>query len=125
MSIISDPVVVLVDAGALTEATAQAAVTFPIAVDVLGVTPSVTVAPVTGSAIWDVNKNGTTIYTTQAARPTIATTATSGAETTPAVKRFAVGDVLTVDCDAVGSGTAGTNGSLAIRYRPAADAPTN
>ena len=125
MSIISDPVVTLVDVGALTVAAGQAAVTFPIAVDVLGVTPSVTVAPVGASATWDINKNGTTIFTTQADRPKILTTATSGAEATPAITRFEVGDVLTVDCDVVGSGTAGTNCTLSIRYRAAADTPTN
>ena len=127
MSIISDSVVVLTDPGTLTAATLQAAVTFPFAVDIISVTPSVTVAPTGASVIFDVNNDGTTIFTTQANRPTIAASALFGAPKSPdaAARRVNVGDVVSVDCDQIGSGTAGSNGSLAIAYRAAADVPTN
>jgi hypothetical protein len=59
-----------------------------------------------GSAIVDINKNGTTIYTTQANRPTIA--AASGnnfsVTTTPNVTSFAVGDKITMDIDSIETG---------------------
>lgn len=65
----------------------------------------------TGSAITiDVNKNGTTIFTTQANRPTIAATGhTSGKVTNMDVTTLADGDYVTFDVDAVGSTIAGSN----------------
>lgn len=71
---------------------------------------SVGTAP-TGAAITvDVNKNGTTIFTTQANRPSIAAAAnTSGKVTNMDVVSLADGDYLTVDVDAIGSGTAGAD----------------
>lgn len=65
--------------------------------------------PAGASLIVDVNKNGTTIFTTQASRPTVAAgsaTALSGAVDTPT---WANGDYITVDIDQVGSTTAGSD----------------
>ena len=67
---------------------------------IASVRASVETAPSGGSVVIDVNKNGTTIFTTQANRPTIATTAlTSGKVTAIDVTSFADGDYLTVDID--------------------------
>lgn len=74
-------------------------------------------APAGSAIILDVNKGGTTIFTTQANRPTIAaaaTTATTAGE--PEVTDFSAGDVFTVDVDQVGSGTAGTGFTVSIAY---------
>lgn len=71
-------------------------------------------APTTQSIIVDVHKNGTTIFTTQANRPTIAAGATASGAATPNVTSLAAGDVLTVDIDQVGSGTTGANLSVSI-----------
>jgi hypothetical protein len=61
---------------------------------------TVETAPSGGSVVVDVNKNGTTIFTTQANRPTIATaTLTSGKVTTMNITSVAPGDYLTVDVD--------------------------
>jgi hypothetical protein len=57
------------------------------------------------SSIWDVNKNGVTIFTTQANRPTITATAGGGeayaASGIPDIVSLAQNDRLTVDTDAV------------------------
>ena len=66
-------------------------------------------APSGASAIIDVNRNGTTIYGTQSARPTFApsvSTATVGAHT---VTTLAAGDNLSVDVDAIGTTVPGAD----------------
>lgn len=67
--------------------------------------------PPTGQAlIVDVNKNGTTIFTTQANRPTIAAgTNTSGEVTNMNITAINPGEYLTVDADQVGSGNPGAD----------------
>lgn len=75
-----------------------------------GVRASVGTAPAGASIIIDISKNGTTIFTTQANRPTIAAaTNTSGNVTTMDVTTVAAGEYLTVDIDQIGSTTAGAD----------------
>lgn len=75
-------------------------------------------APVGSTAIFDVHKEGTTLYTTQTRRPTIQAAATESAETATAdVTALAAGDILTVNVDQVGSGTAGANATVVLKYR--------
>lgn len=77
----------------------------------------VNTAPTGASVIVDVNKNGTTIYGTQANRPTIAasaTNATVGAHTATTVTD---GDYLTVDIDQIGSTVAGADLVVVIRMQ--------
>jgi protein involved in polysaccharide export with SLBB domain len=52
--------------------------------------------------VFDVHKNGTTIFTTQGNRPTITTGNTVSASATPDVTTLAAGDKLTVDVDSIG-----------------------
>lgn len=70
-----------------------------------------TSTPITGqSLVCDVNKNGTTIYTTQNNRPRVAASANSETGTeTPDVTSLSAGDRLTFDIDFVGSGVAGAD----------------
>lgn len=71
---------------------------------------SVGTAPANASIIIDVNKNGTTIFTTQANRPVIAVGAnTSGKVTNMDVSIVAVGEYLTIDIDQVGTVTPGAD----------------
>lgn len=71
---------------------------------------SVGTAPAGSSIIVDVNKNDTTIFTTQANRPSIAAAAnTSGSVTNMDVTTVANGEYFTVDIDQVGSTTAGSD----------------
>ena len=82
-----------------------------------GVRVSVAVgkAPTGASIIFDVNKNTTTIFTTQGNRPTIAISATkSSSLAVPDVTSLAAGDVLTVDVDQVGSTLAGGLATIII-----------
>lgn len=77
-----------------------------------GTAPSGTTGtPISGqSLVVDVNKNGTTIFTTQANRPTVASTAQSETATTaPDVTSLAAGDRLSFDIDYVGSTAAGAD----------------
>jgi hypothetical protein len=71
-------------------------------------------APTGAAIIVDVNKNGTTIFTTQANRPQIAIGATTGDSGTPDVTSLAEGDKLTIDIDQVGSGTAGADLTIEV-----------
>lgn len=71
-------------------------------------------APTGTSLIVDVNKNGTTIYGTQANRPTIAVSANTATGGTASVTSLAAGDYLTVDIDQVGSTVAGSDLTVII-----------
>lgn len=72
-------------------------------------------APTGASLIVDVNKNGSTIFSTQANRPTItAGNNTSGKVTAINTTTLADGDYLTVDIDQVGSTVAGSNLTVQI-----------
>jgi hypothetical protein len=96
---------------------------FPFAATILGITSAVNTAPTGASLICDVNKNGTTVFTTQGNRPTIAASGTAShtgtSEAVPDVTAIAAGDYLTVDIDQVGSTVAGSNLSVFIRYKRA------
>jgi hypothetical protein len=67
-------------------------------------------APTGATLIIDLNKNGTTMFTTQGNRPTVAISGnTSGKVTNADVTSIADGDYLTVDVDQVGSTVAGAD----------------
>lgn len=71
---------------------------------------SVGTPPSGSSIIIDVNVDGVTIFTTQANRPAIAAAAyTSGKVTNMNITSIANGSYVTVDIDAVGNTSAGTN----------------
>lgn len=73
---------------------------------IAGVRASVGVAPSGLPLIIDVNRNGSSIFATQANRPSVAVGAnTSGKVTTADVTSYAPGDWLTADVDQAGTGT--------------------
>jgi hypothetical protein len=77
---------------------------------ILAVRASVGTAPTGASVIVDVNKNGTTIFTTQSSRPTIAvSTNTALNSADPEIDTLANGDYLTLDVDQIGSTEPGQN----------------
>ena len=78
---------------------------------------SVGTAPTTQPVIVDVNRNGTTVYTTQANRPSIAAGSNTAVGGAAANGVFASGDYMTVDVDQVGSGTVGAELVVTIRMR--------
>jgi hypothetical protein len=90
--------------------------TAPYACTIQGCRVTVGAAPTGQAIICDINKNDTTIYTTQGNRPQIAIAATVGAETTPDVTALATSDYLTVDIDQIGTTFAGSDVRVIIRY---------
>lgn len=94
--------------------TGAGTIRFPVwrPITVLNVTLQLGGTPTGASVIIDVNKNGTTIFTTQGNRPTVAAAATQDLASVPDVTAYAAGDYITVDVDQVG--VAPNNGSDAV-----------
>jgi hypothetical protein len=69
------------------------------------------------SIILDINKNGTTIWSTQANRLTIAIGSNSNTQYTFNTTTLSQGDRLDLDVDQVGSGTSGANATILINIR--------
>jgi predicted RNA-binding protein with TRAM domain len=93
---------------------------FPVAAVIESVASTVGTAPTGAALLVDVNKNGTTIFTTQGNRPSIATSGFASSDAVPDVTAIAAGDYLTVDVDQVGSSVAGSDLCVIVRYRLAA-----
>lgn len=70
---------------------------------------SVGTVPTGSDAIIDVNLNGTTIFSTQGNRPTIAVSTNTDGSNVPDVTTMVDGDYLTVDIDQIGSTTPGAD----------------
>lgn len=106
-------------AGVLTVDAGVSRFRFPVAATILGVSMACNTAPTGASIICDVNKNGTTIFTNQANRPTIAASAfaTASEVTNMDVTSIAAGDYITVDVDQVGSTVAGADLTVLVRYQ--------
>lgn len=65
-----------------------------------------------GNTVMELLKNGTTMYTTSANRPTLAATSTGAfANTNPDVRSFVPGDVIALQCASVSS-----TGHAAVSY---------
>jgi parallel beta-helix repeat protein len=84
---------------------------------IVGVYAGVGTAPTGADLIVDVNRGGTTIFTTQANRPTIAATTNVSALETPDVTTWGDGTYLTVDKDQVGSTVAGADLVVSVLWR--------
>ena len=114
----SDSTVLYRRPGTLTVLAGADPMVFPYPVTIEGIHATLQTAPTGTSLIVDVNKNGTTIFTTQANRPTVTvgSVVTSTEVTNMDVTELASGDELTVDVDQVGSGTSGSGLTLFIRY---------
>lgn len=69
-----------------------------------------------GNTVMELKKNGTTMYTAAANRPTLAATSTGEfANTNPDVRELAPGDVMTLECASVSdSGHAQVSYSVAL-----------
>lgn len=94
----------------------KAAVRMPHAGTIRSITTAVTTAPTGAALVCDVNVAGTTVFTTQANRPSIAINGTSDNSGTVEAGTFAAGDVVSVDVDQVGSSVAGANLSVLVTY---------
>lgn len=83
---------------------------------IVNVIAGVNTAPTGAAIIFDVNKNGTTIFTGGTNRPQIAISGFSDTSSTPAVTTFSAGDYFTVDVDQVGSTVAGADATVTIEF---------
>jgi hypothetical protein len=88
----------------------------PSSLTITNVIVSVGTAPTGASLIVDVNKNGTTIFTTQANRPTITAASNADTSSAPAVTSLTSSDYLTVDIDQVGSTVKGSDLTVQIIF---------
>ena len=90
----------------------------PFALTVEDVQLAVGTSPTDADLIVDVNKSGTTIFTTQGNRPTVPDGDADGigAAATPDVTAVAAGDYLTVDIDQIGSTIAGGFLTVVVQY---------
>lgn len=84
---------------------------------ILGVRAAVHTAPTGASLIVDVHKSGTTVFTSQAARPTIAVSTNVSAEAVPSANIIEAGEYLTVDVDQVGSTIQGGDVTVMVRWK--------
>lgn len=87
--------------------------------DIVSVAARASTAPVGASTFlsFDVNKNGTTIYGTQGNRPIHASTSKDATVGAHSVTSVTTGDYLSVDVDAIGNTTPGSNAVLVIRLQ--------
>lgn len=90
---------------------------FPDAATIQKISAYVRTAPTGADIIVDVNLNGTTIFTTQANRPTIVDGTNEDASAIPDVTAIAAGDVLEIDVDQIGSGTSGADLVVVIQIQ--------
>jgi hypothetical protein len=90
---------------------------FTRAATISNVVATVGTAPTGAAIIFDVNKNGTTIFTTQGSRPTIAISGFVDLSSVPDVTTIEAGDYLTIDVDQVGSTIAGANAVVQIEFQ--------
>lgn len=108
-------------AGALSVGTGTFKLPFTLAAEIVSIQLAVATSPTGADLIVDVNKNGTTVFTTQANRPTVPDGDANGvgAEAVPDVTSIAEGDYLSVDIDQVGSTVSGEDLTVVIEWRPA------
>lgn len=81
---------------------------------VLAVTVALAEAPTVTAAIFDVNCNGTTIFTTQANRPQVQPGELTAISGPPDSADLTAGDLLTFDIDQIGSGQPGDTLVLSV-----------
>jgi hypothetical protein len=104
-------------AGGQTVGTNKAGWVCPVDGTVVDVRAWVNTAPTGASLIVDVNKNGTTLFTNQANRPTVAASGNASTTTLPDVTSVSKGDRLSLDVDQVGSTVAGSDLWLTVTLR--------
>ncbi len=102
--------------GVLATGTGVTRFIFPMAATITSVTLACNTAPTGASIKVDVNKNGTTIFTTQANRPAVAISGFSSSAAVPDVTSLSIGDYLTCDIDQVGSSIAGSDLIIQVLY---------
>ena len=83
----------------------------------LSVHLAVDVAPEGAQILLDINKNGTTVFSTQHNRPMIEDGSASGTSLPPDITSIKTGDKITLDIDQVGNFSPGSNLSVTVVCR--------
>ena len=78
---------------------------------------NVVTAPTGANAVFDIHKNASTIWSTQADRLTILAGVTSGVQTSFNTTTLVEGDVLTLDIDQIGSTVVGADLTVVLRCK--------
>lgn len=91
--------------GDLTVQAGTARFYLPTNITLMSVLASVATAPGLSGVLVDVNRNGTTVFTTQANRPLIPANGHSSSISVPNVTALTAGDYLTIDVDQIGTNT--------------------
>jgi hypothetical protein len=104
--------------GTLSVGTGRAKFYIPGPITLGNVRASVGTAPTGADITIDVNKNGTTVFTTQVNRPKIFAGQTLVSTSTPNITEFTTGDYITVDVDTVGSLNPGSDLTVQIEFTP-------
>ena len=104
--------------GTLSVGTGRAKFYIPGPITLGNVRASVGTAPTGADITIDVNKNGTTVFTTQTNRPKIFAGQTLVSTSTPNITEFAAGDYITVDIDTIGSLNPGSDLTVQIEFTP-------
>jgi hypothetical protein len=103
--------------GTLSVGTGRAKFYIPGPITLGNVRASVGTAPTGSSIIIDVNKNGSSVFTTNS-KPQIFAGQTLVSTSTPNITEFTTGDYITVDVDAVGSLNPGMDLTVQIEFTP-------
>jgi hypothetical protein len=104
--------------GTLNVGTGRAKFYIPGPITLGNVRASVGTAPTGADITIDVNKNGTTVFTTQSNRPKIFAGQTLVSTSTPNITEFTTGDYITVDIDTIGSLNPGSDLTVQIEFTP-------
>lgn len=90
----------------------------PFAGEIVGVVAVVGTAPTGAALIIDIQKEGVTIFTTQANRPTIPISGTESPApgTRPDVTKFNAGDTFTLMVSQIGSTVAGSDLDVSVQF---------
>ncbi len=104
-------------AGAQTTGTEKLGFIAAVAGTITDVRAYLTTAPTGATFIVDVMKNGVTLFTTSANRPTIAISGAASSTTLPDIVSVAVGDRIRVDIIQIGSTIAGSNLYVGVTIR--------
>lgn len=104
--------------GTLSVGSGRAKFFIPGAITLDNVRASVGFAPTGSDIVIDVNKNGSTVFTTQNNRPKIYAGQTLVSSSTPNITGFVEGDYITVDIDSIGSLNPGSDLTVQIEFTP-------
>lgn len=89
----------------------------PFSGEIVNVSAVVGTAPTGAALLIDLHKEGTTIFTTQANRPTVAVSQTEApVSQRPDVTKFSAGDTFTLEVDQIGSTVAGADLDVSIQF---------